>query len=189
IRATLEQRSSRKEDPLHSVGMEAALSNCLSCKACTSECPSNVNMALLKAELLHAKAKAYGFSSRQRLFIFADVLGRVGCLMPWIANKALDSPSVRRFLDRQVGITAERPLPHYAPGRFDRWFNRRKKTAACSRGRVVLWDDTFVRYHEPDIGIAAVNVLEAAGFQVTLPAGRKCCGRPAFSQGDLDRAR
>jgi Fe-S oxidoreductase len=53
---------------------------------------------------------------------------------------------------------------------------------------VVLWDDTFVRYHEPHIGIAAVKVLEAAGFEVALPVGRKCCGRPAFSQGNLDEA-
>jgi Fe-S oxidoreductase len=53
----------------------------------------------------------------------------------------------------------------------------------------VLWDDTFVRYHEPEIGIAAVKVLEAAGFEVALPVGRKCCGRPAFSQGNLDEAK
>jgi Fe-S oxidoreductase len=57
------------------------------------------------------------------------------------------------------------------------------------RGRVVLWDDTFVRYYEPGIGIAAVKVLEAAGFEVALANGRKCCGRPAFSQGLLGDAR
>ncbi len=53
---------------------------------------------------------------------------------------------------------------------------------------MILWDDTFARYHEPHIGIAAVQVLEAAGFEVVLPQGRKCCGRPAFSQGNLDDA-
>ena len=53
----------------------------------------------------------------------------------------------------------------------------------------MLWDDTFVRYYEPKIGMAAVKVLEAAGFQVELARGRKCCGRPAFSQGNLDDAR
>ena len=52
----------------------------------------------------------------------------------------------------------------------------------------MLWDDTFVRYHEPHIGIAAVKVLEAAGFEVALPKGRECCGRPAFSQGNLEKA-
>ena len=56
------------------------------------------------------------------------------------------------------------------------------------RGKVILWDDTFVRYHEPHIGIAAVKVLEAFGFEVSLVKHRRCCGRPAFSQGNLDAA-
>jgi Fe-S oxidoreductase len=56
------------------------------------------------------------------------------------------------------------------------------------RDKVILWDDTFVRYHEPQIGIAAVKVLEALGFEVVLPTKRKCCGRPAFSQGHLKKA-
>src|SRR5213076_919585 len=62
------------------------------------------------------------------------------------------------------------------------------RNALQKRGKVILWDDTFVRYHEPNIGIAAVKVLEALGFEVELPANRKCCGRPAFSQGNLDYA-
>ena len=57
-----------------------------------------------------------------------------------------------------------------------------------NRGKVILWDDTFVRYHEPHIGIAAVKVLEAFGFEVSLVKHRRCCGRPAFSQGNLDAA-
>jgi Fe-S oxidoreductase len=55
-----------------------------------------------------------------------------------------------------------------------------------TRGRVILWDDTFVRYHEPQVGIAAVKLLEAAGYKIDRPVGRECCGRPAFSQGNLD---
>src|SRR6202040_3693463 len=73
-----------------------------------------------------------------------------------------------------------RPAPRVPP--------RHERPAAAPRGRIILWDDTFTRYHEPHIGIAAVKVLEAAGFEVTLPAERKCCGRPAFSQGNLDAA-
>src|SRR5262249_43328949 len=56
------------------------------------------------------------------------------------------------------------------------------------RGKVILWDDTFVRYHEPHIGMAAVKVLEALGFEVALVKNRRCCGRPAFSQGNLEAA-
>ncbi len=201
IRAALELRGVKGGDPLHCEELEAALSNCLSCKACTRECPSNVNMALLKAELQYARIQRDGLSRRQRLFSAADRLGRLGCTLPWVANLLLDSFLLRKLLARTVGISAERPLPHYAKQRFDRWFEKRQKQLeseetrlstgpkrARSRGRVILWDDTFVRYHEPHIGIAAVKVLEAAGWEVMLPMGRECCGRPAFSQGNLTEA-
>jgi Fe-S oxidoreductase len=94
-------------------------------------------------------------------------------------------------MERWLGISAKRPLPEYAAERFDHWFKRRKqlqRKELPSRGRVVLWDDCFVRHHEPQIGQAAVRVLEAAGFEVVLPEGRVCCGRPAFSMGRLDLA-
>jgi Fe-S oxidoreductase len=89
-------------------------------------------------------------------------------------------------LSKMLGISAKRPLPHYAKQRFDTWFKRRQRKTAGRRGGVILWDDTFVRYHEPHIGIATVRVLEALGFEVSLANGRRCCGRPAFSQGNLD---
>jgi Fe-S oxidoreductase len=88
-----------------------------------------------------------------------------------------------------LGLAWQRRLPQFATERFDRWFKEHHRPAAGERGTVILWDDTFVRFHEPQIGQAAVSVLEAAGYQVRLATGRKCCGRPAFSQGDLDRAR
>ena len=92
-------------------------------------------------------------------------------------------------MTKVLGIAWQRPLPQYTRQRFDLWFAARTGSPVAPRGRVVLWDDTFVRYHEPHIGIAAVKVLEAAGFAVVLPVGRKCCGRPAFSQGNLDEVR
>ena len=185
IRAALDPRGLAGNDPLGSTELDAALSNCLSCKACTTECPSNVNMALLKAELLNARIRRNGLSWRERLISQVDLLGRIGCIMPWLANAVLGSLFVRSILSKTLGLAWQRPLPRYARQRFDRWFARRERSQVATRGRVVLWDDTFVRYHEPHIGIAAVKVLEAAGFEVALPAGRKCCGRPAFSQGNL----
>ena len=65
---------------------------------------------------------------------------------------------------------------------------RARQSRPDSRGRIILWDDTFVRYNEPHIGVAAVKVLEALGFEVVLAQNRKCCGRPAFSQGNLKEA-
>jgi FAD/FMN-containing dehydrogenase/Fe-S oxidoreductase len=188
IRAALELRGLEHGDALKSAELEAALSNCLSCRACTNECPSNVNMALLKAELQHARIKHRGLTWPERIFSSVDRIGRLGCMLPPLSNQVLDSSIMRFLASRFLGITARRKLPHFAWQRFDRWFAKRETTSTGSRGRVVLWDDTFVRYYEPKIGASAVAVLEAAGYQVELARGRKCCGRPAFSQGNLDEA-
>jgi Fe-S oxidoreductase len=181
IRAALELRGIHG-DPLRSEELEIALSNCLSCKACTVECPSNVNLTLLKAELQHARIRVRGLTLHERLFSSVDQLGRWGCAMPRVANAFLNTP----FLSRALGISTKRLLPRFALERFDHWFAKRPPFRAAYRGRVMLWDDTFVRYYEPHVGMAAVKVLEAAGFEVVLPKQRKCCGRPAFSQGNLD---
>jgi FAD/FMN-containing dehydrogenase/Fe-S oxidoreductase len=201
IRAALELRKNG-HDPLKSDELDAALSNCLSCKGCTPECPSNVNLALLKAEMLHARWRRDGLPLRERIFSNVDLLGKLGCLMPRLTNRLLRSKGARVAMERTIGISGRRSLPHYASERFDRWFQRRvdatprrvfeKESGEApilrKRGKVILWDDTFVRYHEPHIGIAAVKVLEALGFEVSLVKNRRCCGRPAFSQGNLDAA-
>ncbi|HEX5399243.1 MAG TPA: FAD-linked oxidase C-terminal domain-containing protein [Verrucomicrobiae bacterium] len=187
IRAALESRGVGG-DPLVSEELEIALSNCLSCKACTVECPSNVNLSLLKAELQHARIEKHGLSLRERLFSSVDRLARIGCVMPRAANALLSRTPLGYFGSRVLGITTRRPWPKFARTRFDHWFAKRQTRAGKFRGRVILWDDTFVRYYEPHVGMAAVKVLEAAGFEVVLPKLRKCCGRPAFSQGNLDEA-
>ncbi|HEY4271639.1 MAG TPA: FAD-linked oxidase C-terminal domain-containing protein [Candidatus Udaeobacter sp.] len=209
IRAALELRLNG-HDPLESAELDAALSNCLSCKGCTPECPSNVNLALIKAEMLHARWCRDGLPLRERILSNVDLLGKLGCLMPTLANRLLDSKAVRIAMEKTIGISAGRSLPHYATERFDHWFAKHcmasvpdannkegrspdrpggyKPPLLGKRSHVILWDDTFVRYHEPHIGIAAVKVLEALGFEVSLLKNRKCCGRPAFSQGNLDAA-
>jgi len=201
IRRSLELRGNG-HDPLKSAELDAALSNCLSCKGCTPECPSNVNLALLKAEMLYARYKRDGWPLRERFFSNVDLLGRIGCTLPRLANAIVDLAPMRGLMEKTLGISSKRSLPHYASERFDRWFEKRSSVAAISdrrtngsrvgdrryRGKAILWDDTFVRYHEPNIGIAAVKVLNALGFEVELLRNRKCCGRPAFSQGNLDAA-
>jgi FAD/FMN-containing dehydrogenase/Fe-S oxidoreductase len=199
IRAALELRVNG-HDPLRSAELDAALSNCLSCKGCTPECPSNVNLALLKAEMLYARWRRDGLPLRERILSNVDLLGRTGCAMPALANPILGFKLVRLAMEKTIGISARRSLPHYARERFDKWFAKHcrasvsdaetsHRKALQKRGHVTLWDDTFVRYHEPHIGIAAVKVLEALGFEVSLVKNRRCCGRPAFSQGNLDAAR
>src|SRR5881392_609547 len=95
IRAALELRVNG-HDPLKSAELDAALSNCLSCKGCTPECPSNVNLALLKAELMHARYQRDGLPLRDRIFSNVDLLGRLGCAMPSLVNASLNFRPLRR---------------------------------------------------------------------------------------------
>ena len=162
-----------------------------------------MNLALLKAELTFARYRRDGLPLCVRMLSNVDLLGKIGCLMPSLANRALDSWFVRIMMSRTLGLSVKRPLPHYAHERFDHWFSKHEVDATSSRvptkesgwkpllrsrGKVILWDDTFVRYNEPHIGIAAAKVLEALGCEVALLKNRKCCGRPAFSQGNLKEA-
>jgi FAD/FMN-containing dehydrogenase/Fe-S oxidoreductase len=198
IRAALELRVNG-HDPLCSTELDAALSNCLSCKGCTPECPSNVNLSLLKAELMHARYRRDGLPLRERFLSNVDLLGKIGCAMPALANWILNYKPFRVAMEKTIGLSTRRSMPHYAEERFDLWFVKHcrasvsdamafRRNALQKRGRVILWDDTFVRYYEPQIGIAAVKVLEALGFEVLLLKNRHCCGRPAFSQGNLGTA-
>ena len=207
IRKILQWRENG-HDPLESEELDAALSNCLSCKGCTPECPSNVNLALLKAELLYAAIRKRGLSLRERILSRPDLLGEIGCAVPRLANAALNFGPLRTLMEKTIGLSAKRSLPKYANERFDWWFarcavagvgdpgaadsvrgyNKAEVRRNASPKEVIVWDDTFVRYNEPHIGIAAVKVLKALGLQVSLVRSRKCCGRPAFSQGNLDLA-
>ena len=181
IRAALELRTNG-HDPLKSAELDAALSNCLSCKGCTPECPSNVNLALLKAEMLHARWRRDGLPMRERILSNVDLLGKLGCLMPRLTNRLLGSEAARIAMEKTIGISERRSLPRYATERFDKWFakhavagvgdpgrpsaitdrgyNGAERAPTQNRGQVILWDDTFVRYHEPHIGVAAVKLLK-----------------------------
>ena len=123
IRAALELRTNG-HDPLKSAELDAALSNCLSCKGCTPECPSNVNLALLKAEMLHARWRRDGLPLRERILSNVDLLGKLGCLMPRLTNRLLGFKAARIAMEKTIGISARRSLPHYASERFDKWFGR-----------------------------------------------------------------
>ncbi|MGC2626290.1 MAG: FAD-linked oxidase C-terminal domain-containing protein, partial [Candidatus Udaeobacter sp.] len=112
-------------DPLKSADLDAALSNCLSCKGCTPECPSNVNLALLKAEMLHARWRRDGLPLRERILSNVDLLGKLGCLMPRLTNRLLGFKAARIAMEKTIGISARRSLPHYASERFDKWFSNR----------------------------------------------------------------
>jgi FAD/FMN-containing dehydrogenase/Fe-S oxidoreductase len=169
--------------------LHEVLDLCLECKACKSECPSNVDMAKLKYEFLaHYHAK-YGTPRRALAFAHAARLGRLGTRAAPFANALRELPAFRRLLERSLGIDSRRKLPRFAEETFEAWWRRRgRRSRPGARGETLLFLDTFTNYHEPEVGRAAVRVLEAFGYGVRVPRVR-CCGRPMISKGLLREAR
>ena len=161
---------------------------CLECKGCKAECPANVDMAKLKYEFLHHYHAANGLPLRNRLFGRIARLNRLGARMPALVNWLSGLAPSRWLLEKAAGIDRRRPLPALAAETFTAWFARHAPPAAAPRGEVVLFHDTFTTYNSPEIGRAAVGLLEAAGFRAVL-VDRKCCGRPLISKGMLAEAR
>ncbi len=176
---------------LGSERMYRVMDLCVECKACKAECPSAVDMAKIKFEFLAQYHKVNGIPRRSRLF--GDIarwsaLGS-GALAPLI-NRSMRSPLLRRGVERTLGITARRPMPSFASEPFTLWFARRAQSRLPRKAarEVVLFNDTFTTYNDPHIGIAATELLEAAGYTVRLP-GHVCCGRPMISKGLVEQAR
>ena len=161
---------------------------CLECKGCKAECPSNVDMAKLKYEFLYHYHQANGLPLRNRMFGRVARVSALGARAPRLANAINALPPVRWLLEKVAGIDRRRPLPPLAMETFEDWFRRRTPPATAPRGEVVLFHDTFVTYNTPEIGQAAVRLLEGGGYRVVL-VDRKCCGRPLISKGMLDEAR
>ena len=168
--------------------MYEALELCLACKSCKSECPAGVDMAKLKYEFLANYYQVHGVPIRTRLFAHAADLCRLGCRLAPFSNWALRFPPLRLLMHVFPGIHRARRLPPFARPTFSRWFSKRKPQGDGHRGKVALFNDTFMNYNYPSIGKAAVEVLEKAGFEVVL-AGNRCCGRPMISKGLLEEAR
>jgi Fe-S oxidoreductase len=145
-------------------------------------------MAKLKYEFLHHYSTANGLPFRNRLFGRIATLSRWGARLAPVSNWIAGSRLNRRLMERVLGIDARRPLPAFTRETFTDWFDRRKPPGAAPRGSVVLFHDTFVTYNTPEVGRAAVELLEAAGYGVEL-VDRKCCGRPLISKGMLEEAR
>src|SRR5574341_1657601 len=176
-------------DTLTSPRMFEVLDLCLECKGCKGECPSNVDLAKLKYEFLAHYYERHGTPLRARLFGNIEALNRLGCAFAPASNWVANSGPARWLFERFLGVHRNRSLPPFASQTFDRWFaSRNGRRPATGQGRVVLFNDCYLTYHYPEIGKAAVKVLEAAGFKVILPE-KQCCGRPMISKGLLREAK
>ncbi|MEX1049495.1 MAG: FAD-binding and (Fe-S)-binding domain-containing protein [Akkermansiaceae bacterium] len=164
-----------------------ALDLCLSCKACKSECPMQVDMATYKAEF-----NAHYFKNRLRPLPaysmgLIHIWARLASRLPKVANFFTQAPLFSTMAKRLGGIAPQRQMPRFAETTFHEAF--KPDPEPRPRGRVILWADTFNDHFHPEILHAAAEVLRSAGFQVEVPRARLCCGRPLYEFGMLDLAR
>ncbi len=177
--------------------VKQSLDLCLSCKACKSECPANVDMATYRAEFLSHYYEGQRRPIHAYAFGMIDRWLRVGSRSPSLANALIQTPGVSHALKALLHIAPERQLPRLGASTFRRWATKYGlRTVGASLGResvtgsdVVLWVDTFNNHFHPETSRAAVEVLQSAGYAVAIPRATLCCGRPLYDFGLLDRAK
>lgn len=178
-------------DGMTSQEVHDVLDLCLSCHACRSECPSSVDMAKIKAEFLHNYYREHGVPLRSWLFAHISQFNRLGQPFAPVTNLVLAGPA--RLAMQLLGVHPERRMPMLASQPFSRWYSRHhndhKEEKPETRRELVFFHDTFMEHNDPDVGKAAVRILEFAGYKPIILKERKCCGRPAVSKGLLDDAK
>ena len=179
------------EEEMHSDRFhEAVLDLCIGCKGCQSDCPTGVDMAKLKAELKHQRHEREGAALRDRLFADIDRLAAWGSKLAPVSNWLANLPGSGIVAERLLGIAPERPVPSFASESFESWFAKRgpRVDTEDAAERVVLLPDAYTNYVYPEVGRAAVRVLENAGCHVAVPVETEPAGRAAVSGGFLDLA-
>ncbi|MFJ2648950.1 FAD-binding and (Fe-S)-binding domain-containing protein [Streptomyces sp. NPDC087420] len=178
-------------DGWRSTEVREALDLCLSCKGCRSDCPVGVDMATYKAEFLHHHYRGRLRPAAHYAMGRLPVWLRAAAPFARVLNAAARVPLLAAVAKRAGGIARERTLPALAPETFTRWLRSRQANEDSTplTPQVTLWPDTFTEHLSPEVGRAAVRVMEAAGIGCAVPEGRVCCGLTYVSTGQLDQAR
>lgn len=171
-------------EALTSDAMREALDLCVSCKTCRRECPTGVDMARMKLEVQHQRARRHGLPLRDRLTAWLPRYAPMASRLPWLSRLQDRAPGLR---ERMLGLSARRPLPRWHPEPF-----RPPAHASGAGPEIVLFADTFTTWFEPENARAAVRLLAKAGYRVLHPKanGRPlCCGRTFLAAGLVEEAR
>ncbi|CAN5340326.1 FAD-binding and (Fe-S)-binding domain-containing protein [soil metagenome] len=165
-----------------------ALDLCLSCKGCASDCPTGVDMASYKAEVLHQSYRRRIRPASHYSLGWLPRWAKLAGAAPRLANAAMRLPLVGPTALAAAGVDKRRNIPAFAPQTFRSWFNANVPDTGVG-DEVLMFVDTFTNYFSPEAGIATVRVLQAAGYRPTLTARQQCCGLTWISTGQLDAAR
>ncbi len=162
-----------------------ALELCLSCKGCVSDCPTGIDMATYKSEVLYQRYRRRPRPRSHYALGWLPRWARVASRAPNLANGSLRGPA-SGLAKRMAGVDGRRPIPRFARRTFRQWF---ASHARADGDPVVLFVDTFTDHFSPQVGQAAVRLLEHAGYSVRAPSAALCCGLTWISTGQLDGAR
>lgn len=160
---------------------------CVSCKACASECPSNVDVASLKAEFLYQYQKANGFSLRNKIFAFNAKLNNLGSITPKLTNYMVNLP----FVKNKMGIASKRQVPLLAPKTFRKWHEKNVNSiqnGSFPNGKIYLFCDEFTNFYDVSVGIDAFELLTKLGYEVLI-IDHEESGRSFISKGFLEQAK
>ena len=171
---------------------------CLSCKACKSECPSNVDMAKLKAEFLQHYYDANGVPFRSKLIANFSRSAKLGAMVPGLYNFAVTTPAVSNLIKRISGFNVKRSLPALYKTTLNKWWKKHRKKVDSwqltvdsnepAKKRVYLFCDEFTNYNDTEIGIKAILLLEKLGYEVIIPEHEES-GRAWLSKGLIREAK
>jgi Fe-S oxidoreductase len=167
--------------------VKKSLDLCLSCKACKSECPTNVDIATYRAEFLSHYYKRHARPLHAYAFGMVDKWLRLADISPSLSNAIVQAPGLNTMAKKLLDVSSKREIPRMAPVSFRRW--AAGNGVSTAGGDVLLWVDTFNNSFHPDTARAAYDVLRSAGCNVFIPRDRLCCGRPLYDFGMLDQAK
>ncbi len=172
-------------------GLEKAgdfASLCISCGLCKEICPAQIDMPMMIAEVKHRDAKKNGHPIVDEVMMGADSAARLASTFAPIANAVMKNNTARKVIASVAGISAERKLPEFKRDTFVKQFARHKSAVRSATRKVAFFVDVYANYNAPELGMAAVSALEAAGCEVVVPQ-QMSSGYPYIAYGDLDRAR
>jgi len=179
--------NSTKENPFNSKELFDVFKLCLSCKACASECPSNVDVAALKAEFLYQYYKSNTVPLRTKLFANNADLNKLGSIFPWLTNRLLNNYITKKI----VGIATERSIPKLSSVTGRKWYKKNKNSLKINSkkvGEVYLFLDEFSNYYDANVAQDAILLLTKLGYKVNITSHKES-GRSAISKGILDKAK
>ena len=188
LRTFLTQNTS--PNPFDHSEIKEVMDLCLSCKGCTSECPSNVDMSSLKAEFLHQFYQSNGVPLRAKAFAKINQLNSLGAILPSISNLFLSNGLTGGILKKLLGVAPQRSLPTIQKKSLRKWYQQKYKSltiATPKKGNVYLFCDEFTNYNDTPIGIKAIQLLTKLGYEVKLIEHPES-GRAAISKGLLPMA-